>query len=101
LSAIIEHNNILDHKRNENALCWTWKDKFSSGLINLSLLKIRRQKMSLPHLFMMALHNATVNHLRETMKRHWKTGIELYVFVTDINLVYIWYVLRLDLVYSL
>jgi len=29
LPAIIVRNNMLDHKRNENVVCW--KDEFSSG----------------------------------------------------------------------
>jgi len=40
LPAIVEHNNILDRKRNENAVCW--KDEFSNEwwLINLSLCSL-------------------------------------------------------------
>jgi len=37
----------------------------------------------------MAVHKVTVNHLRETIKRHRKNIVKLYVFVIDINLVYI------------
>jgi len=49
----------------------------------------------------MAVHNVTVNHLHEAIKRHWIYSVKLHVFVTGINLVYIWYILRFDLVYSL
>jgi len=40
---------------------------------------------------MMAVHNVTVNHLRETIKRHRKNSAKLYVFVIDINLIYLVY----------
>jgi len=50
---------------------------------------------------MMALHNATVNHLRETIKLHCKNSNKLLFFVTYLNLVCVWYIFRLDLVYSL
>jgi len=45
----------------------------------------------------------TVNHSHETIKikKALKNSIKLYVFVIDINLVYIWYIFRLDSVYSL
>jgi len=36
---------------------------------------------------MMAVHNVTVNYLHETIKRHCKNSVKLYVFVIDIYLV--------------
>jgi len=49
LPAIIEHNNVLDHKRNENVVggveSWIFQ-----WLLNLSLLKLRK-KLSLQHLY--------------------------------------------------
>jgi len=49
---------------------------------------------------MMAVHNVTGNHLRETIKRHRKNSVKLYVFVIGINFVYTWYIFILDLAYS-
>jgi len=34
---------------------------------------------------MLAVHNVTVNHLRETIKRHWKNSVKINFSVTDIN----------------
>jgi len=34
---------------------------------------------------MLAVHNVTVNHLRETIKRHWKNSVKINVSVIDIN----------------
>jgi len=41
----------------------------------------------------------SINHLHETIKRHYKNSIQLLVFVTDTNLVY--RIFGLNLVYSL
>ena len=34
---------------------------------------------------MMAVHNVTVKPLRETIKRHRKNSVKMYVFVIDTN----------------
>jgi len=51
----------------------------------------------------MAVHNVTVNHLRETIKGRWKNSVKLCVFIVDINLVYFrcGIIFSLDSAYSL
>jgi len=69
--ALMEHNIMLDHKWNESAVAGVGRLNFLV-VINLWLLKLRKQKLSLQHLY--------INYLRETVKRHWRSSIELFVF---------------------